>query len=265
MSALIIYGKSIRRDGDMWCLTDLWRAGGSPNEKRPANWLRKEGAVFVEFVRDSVDVPTGHINKTSVKRDIVRTERGKSKTGESGSTWAHWQIALAYAKALSPAFHAHVNDVYRAFTAGELQRVMTAEDHELIRFKLRVQALDRGDYESVWELELKLEFCRLRKLDWDGHGIEPKPLAFAYGRTWRIVLGDKVYEALKTRNPHPRSGTLHGQWLKEEALRIAKREDLVIALVLSRRSSRWAEYESEMRSHFRRAPIQMRLLSKASS
>jgi len=183
----------------MWCLTDLWRAGGSPNEKRPANWLRKEGAVFVEFVRDSVDVPTGHINKTSVKRDIVRTERGKSKTGESGSTWAHWQIALAYAKALSPAFHAHVNDVY------------------------------------------------------------------PYGRTWRIVLGDKVYEALKTRNPHPRSGTLHGQWLKEEALRIAKREDLVIALVLSRRSSRWAEYESEMRSHFRRAPIQMRLLSKASS
>ena len=33
--------------------------------------------------------------------------------GNGGSTWAHWQLALAYARYLSPAFHAWCNAVVR--------------------------------------------------------------------------------------------------------------------------------------------------------
>ena len=249
MSDLVVDGNSIRTDGDMWCLTDLWRAAGGPKEKRPANWLRKDGASFVEFLGDSLNVPRGH-------NSICRAKRGVT-----GDTWAHWQIALAYAKALSHAFHARVNEVYRAFTAGQLVPLPSAEHNELVRLSLRIKALGSADYESVWDLELKLELARLRRIDWTGNGAEPKGLAFAYGRTWRIILGDRVYEELKRRNPYPRDGALHGQWLTAERTRVTRREDLVIALVLARRSSRWSEYEQEMRSHFRRTPIQLRLVA----
>ena len=101
-TALTIGPHAVRRDGDMWCLTDLWRAAGAPNGVRPSNWLRKEGEGFASFLRDSLDVPQGHIVKT---RRIAGAAPG-------GETWAHWQLALAYAKALSPEFHARVNDVY---------------------------------------------------------------------------------------------------------------------------------------------------------
>lgn len=248
-TAIVVDGHEIRRDGDMWCLTDLWRAAGAPKEKRPSDYLSGAGKAFVEFLSDSLDAAKTGITKA------------RKIPGGGGETWGHWQIALAYAKALSHPFHARVNEVYRAYVAGELApRIDTAAEAELVRLSLRIRALDRAPGESDWDLELKLELARLRKIKWLGAGLEPKPLAFAYGRTWRIILGDAVYAELKARNPHPKSGSLHGQWLAEERQKIAKREDLVVALVLARRSSRWYEYEAEMRAHFRRAMVQLRLL-----
>lgn len=251
-TALEIEKHKIRRDGDMWCMTDLWRAAGAPKDRRPAEFIRSTGKSFIDFLRASLDMGNSHIVKT---RKI-----GGSAPG--GETWGHYHVALAYAQWIDHAFHARVNEVYRAFTAGLLapRERLHPDQEELIRYKLRLAAQEAGEYESVWSLELKLELARLRKLAWDGRGLEPRPLAFAYGRTWRIILGDAVYDELKRRNPHPKSGSLHGQWLQAEALRIAGREDLVIALVLARRAVRWGEYEHEMRAHFRRAPLQLRLV-----
>lgn len=104
-------GQCVRSDGageqEMFSLTDMWRAAGSPKSKRPADWLRFAGKPFVEFVGDSLDVCSAHI--------VVRA--GKGGTGGGGGSWAHWQIAMAYAKHLSHAFHAEVNAVYRAAKA----------------------------------------------------------------------------------------------------------------------------------------------------
>lgn len=36
-------GAAIRDKGEMLSLTDMWRAAGSLDSKRPANWARKEG------------------------------------------------------------------------------------------------------------------------------------------------------------------------------------------------------------------------------
>jgi hypothetical protein len=252
MSNLVVDGKTIRRDGEMWCMTDLWRASGAPNGNRPANWLRKEGASFVEFLAASSSVPGGHIRK----------KPGNPGAGEPSTMWAHWQVSLAYAKSLSHAFHARVNEVYQAFTAGRLvPRAVDSDHEELVRLTLRIHALHQSEYATIWDRELKVELARLRKLAWDGHGRQPQPLALAYGRTLRIVLGDKVYEELKARNPSPGGwdGTVHGRWLTDDRAKMARREDLVIALVFARRSRTWAEYEREMRSHFRRTPIQLRL------
>lgn len=249
MSDLAIGSHAVRRDGDMWCITDLWRASGAPENKRPVDHLRREGSAFAEFLCDSLDVSKAHVTKT---RKIA---------GGGGETWTHWQLAMGYAKWISHEFHARVNDVYRAFTAGQLQ---PRQGEDVIRLALRLKALDAKDYESAWDTELKLELARLRKISgWTpgpSHGPEPKALSFAYGRTWRIILGDDCYDELKRRNPEPRDGSLHGQWIRDERLKLVRREDMVVTLFIARRSTRWSEFEREMRTHFRRQPIQLRLV-----
>lgn len=82
MNALTIGSQPVRRDGELWCLTDLWRASGSYASKRPNQFLRKEGRSFAEFLSDSLDTPLGRITKS---RKIA---------GGGGETWAHWQLAL---------------------------------------------------------------------------------------------------------------------------------------------------------------------------
>ena len=192
-------------------------------------------------------------------RAISKTRRIGGAT-PGGETWTHWQLALAYAKWISHDFHARVNEVYRAYTAGQL----VPRDPHAVALALRIKALDSADYESAWDTELKLELARLRKIKgWvpgPNNGPEPQPLAFAYGRTWRIILGDTVYEELRSRCPHPRDGNLYGQWLTSERMRLVRREDMVLTMFIARRAMRWADYEVEMRSHFRRAPIQLRLV-----
>ena len=54
-------GVPIRRRGEMLNLTDMWRAAGSDPNKRPADWARKEGAQFVEFISENLNMPLGHI------------------------------------------------------------------------------------------------------------------------------------------------------------------------------------------------------------
>lgn len=180
MKDLMIGPHAIRRDGDMWCITDLWKAAGAPKEKRPNDFLAGHGKAFAEFLSDSLD--TG-------KSGIVKTRRIAGST-PGGETWTHWQLALAYAKWISHEFHARVNDVYRAFISGEL----AVRDPEAIRLALRIERLDSADYESAWDTELKLELARLRKVvGWTpgpGNGSEPQAMALAYGKTWRIILGD---------------------------------------------------------------------------
>ena len=91
----------IRAREQMLCLTDMWRASAAAGEKpdpsrRPADWLRSgEAQHFIEFLADALNVGNSH-------HEIVHTERG----GAAPATWAHWQIGMAYAKYLSPAFHA---------------------------------------------------------------------------------------------------------------------------------------------------------------
>lgn len=260
-AAITIDGREIRREGaaphERWCLTDLWRAAGEP-KLRPAEWLRKDGAAFVDFVRDSVSVAQGHSPESSADFEIVRTTKGNPRTHTPPETWAHWQIALAYAKALSPAFHARVNDVYRAFTAGLL--VGRSDDaQELFRLSLRVNALEQGR-KSVWSAEMKIELARLRRIDWNGRSTEPQGLAIAYGTTWRAILGDTVYEELKRRNPNPREGTLHAQWLEEQRYKLVKDSDMDRALDCARRCTRWSEFVSDLRATFRREPRQLGLV-----
>lgn len=101
-SLLSFNGAVIQDRGDMLSLTDMWRAAGGDEAKRPAEWLRQDATkMFVEVVAGTLDVGHAHIY----------SKRGGRGIG--GVTFAHWQIGLAYAKYLSPEFHMWCNTVVR--------------------------------------------------------------------------------------------------------------------------------------------------------
>jgi KilA-N domain len=102
-AALLTYcGTRIRDRDETLCLTDMWRAAGADTSKRPVNWLGSADAKnFAEFLAESLNVRIS---------DLVIIERG----GREPGTWAHWQIGMAYAKYLSPEFHAWCNQVVRS-------------------------------------------------------------------------------------------------------------------------------------------------------
>ncbi|MFY9291574.1 MAG: phage antirepressor KilAC domain-containing protein [Methylorubrum rhodinum] len=95
-------GKPIHDRGETVSLTDMWRAAGSPKEKRPADWLAQVSTKdFVSHVEATLDAGQSGI------------QTAKGGRGVGGSTFAHWQIGLAYAKYLSHDFHMWANTAVR--------------------------------------------------------------------------------------------------------------------------------------------------------
>ena len=99
-------------------LTDMWRAAGCPDNRRPSDWLLLEETQRFRAYADThwteADGPVrsnaGHAGIWHLDPDgFVATARGRH-----GGTWAHWQLALAYARYLSPPFHLWCNTVLRA-------------------------------------------------------------------------------------------------------------------------------------------------------
>jgi hypothetical protein len=105
-TALQFGATPIRVDGDMVCLTDMWRGSGSESTKRPNDWRGQEATrILVE-----------HLATTQGCSEPFRAVRN----GADLSTFAHWHLAMAYAKYLSPAFHVWCNDVVKAHMEGKV-------------------------------------------------------------------------------------------------------------------------------------------------
>jgi len=85
-------------------LTDMWRAAGSPANKSPKYF--RETAVGTEFVESMAK------NLNSGISAIWKSRRGKYL----GGVFAHWQVALAYGKYLSPEFHRFVNAAFKEWS-----------------------------------------------------------------------------------------------------------------------------------------------------
>lgn len=103
MKELVLFSEgsriNLRTEGEMSSLTDLWKAAGAPKNKDPREWLRFESTMqLTDTVMGILNVGENHIIKT--------------KKGKGGGTWAHKQIALAYAKYLDPKLHLMVNQVF---------------------------------------------------------------------------------------------------------------------------------------------------------
>ncbi len=128
MNDLIYNGSPINVHDEMLCLTDMWRAAGSPEDKRPAEWARYAGSQWIEFVAENFNVGSAHIEK------VFKTVRGGKRPG----TWAHWQIGFAYAKYLNHEFHAWCNEVVR-------ERMLQISRRSAVRAKGIVQRKEFTD------------------------------------------------------------------------------------------------------------------------
>lgn len=117
LPALIYQKQVIGAKNEMLSLTDMWRAAGSDENRNPFEWQRKEGSEFVKFFAEMHNTPNSR---------IIDTKRGKG-----GGTFAHWQIALAYAKYLSPEFHMWCNSVVRERMEGKSVSVASLPDDVL--------------------------------------------------------------------------------------------------------------------------------------
>ena len=100
-SSALAIGKKI----DLVSLTDLFKQaqvrGLTSGKRNPSDWSKEAGAEFIDFVAENL-----HTRKSGIyKSSKARADRG-------GGTFAHKQIALAYAKYLSPELHMEVNDVF---------------------------------------------------------------------------------------------------------------------------------------------------------
>lgn len=81
-------------------LTEMWRASKKSVSHNPNNWMRKEGSEFIK---------TMHSNATD-SRISIRTKRG-----QGGGTFAHWQIGMEYARYLSPELAAICNQIVKDY------------------------------------------------------------------------------------------------------------------------------------------------------
>lgn len=102
-----------RNDADLVSLTDLYQAadsqGYAAGKQSPSEWARRSGEQFIDFVASNLDTAKCRIYKSS-----------KARADRGGGTYAHWQIALAYAKYLSPELHMQVNQVYARAKSGDV-------------------------------------------------------------------------------------------------------------------------------------------------
>lgn len=117
--ALAFNGAPIHEKGEMISLTDMWKAAGSPDAQRPADWRDYAGRVFIEAVA---------LANNAVADGIFTTTRGRN-----GQTFGHWQVALGYAQYLSPEFHMWCNTVVREKMEGRPKPVADAELMEMWR------------------------------------------------------------------------------------------------------------------------------------
>lgn len=103
MTKLIIGKSPVSTNTDgLISLTDLWKAAGGAMRNRPKAWLDTQGTA------DFISAVAGGQNPVL----YLKIKHGVG-------TYAHWQIALAYAKYLSPELHMQVNEVFMRYKAGD--------------------------------------------------------------------------------------------------------------------------------------------------
>lgn len=193
---LIIGGSQIRtNEAGLVSLNDIYSAANAAEQADgkhdPRQWARKPfarksgtsgkvsesggpGWDFIETVAGALNVRSEH---------IMKTQRGKG-----GGTFAHWQIALAYAKYLSPQLHMQVNEVYARVKAGDVSLAEEIAD--------RASPADQERHAR--RMAGKVARSRLTST-LACHGVNGKGFADCTNAIYRPIMGGKKSEICAAR------------------------------------------------------------------
>ena len=189
--------------GRMINLTEMWKAAGAVENRDPRIWRRREGRGFIADLALTLNVTQGH---------IIRGERGRG-----GSTWAHWQIALAYAKYLSHEFHRFVNEAFREW----------AEEKADPGLKLEraIAGYQRHGKDSAW-IRVRTEGILVRhglEGTLHNHGVEGVGYAACTDAINKRVLGGRAKQIKLARGLPAKARTLnHISMFDMSAVRFAE-------------------------------------------
>jgi len=213
---LSISGQPLKtNDAGLVSLTDLYQAakavGQAEGKQNPANWARRDGEQFIGFVREQLNVSQRHI--------YVGTR------GKGGGTFAHWQIALAYAKYLSPELHMQVNEVYARFKAGDV--TLAAEIADKAK-PADAEWLARRVQGTVARNQLTSTLS--------AHGVAGKGFADCTNAIYRNVLGGKKSEVCAKRGLPKRTNLRNV--MTTEQLTVTAMSELVASKAIDRVNAR---------------------------
>jgi len=117
MQSLTVFSTTISTDSESRVsLNDLYRIaeqkGMAKGKMSPRDWARKDiGSGFIDHIQKATQSP------------VIKSKRGKG-----GGTYAHWQVALAYAKYLSHELHEQVNNVYAGYVTASPEMAVDMVD-----------------------------------------------------------------------------------------------------------------------------------------
>lgn len=199
MHTITLGGQPLKTNAEgLVSLTDLHQAaeaaGWAAGKLDPRQWARAPKATksgtsgrtshvagpghdFVQFVASQLHVGAADVYRTS-----------KARLDRGGGTFAHWQIALAYAKYLSPELHMQVNAVYARFKAGDV--TLAAEIADKAK-PADAEWLARRVQGTVARNQLTSTLA--------AHGVSGKGFADCTNAIYRHVLGGKKSEVCAQR------------------------------------------------------------------
>lgn len=209
LNTLDVLGTALKVSGEMVSLTDLWKGQGSESRNHPKDWLKT----------DAVKKLTNELSKVD-NSPLLEVRRG-----HLGGTYAHWQLALAYAKYLSPALHLAVNDVFRRFQTADvaltenlISRTENPDDLKRIEYRARVKQTNKALGAVIHD-----------------HGGEAKTYAMVHGLNNLAVTGKKTVEIKRERGLKP-SGNTRDTFSVEEMATMAFAEMLQAKAIKKTRS-----------------------------
>jgi hypothetical protein len=93
-------------------------------------------------------------------------------------------------------------------------------------------------------------------------GRQPRWLAAVWERVYRLTLADDIVDELQTRNPEPRFGSNHHQYLSD-TVRPLFRDDMIALEAIANTSRNATEFWARCAYHFRKTPMHTAMLDEA--
>ncbi|UOF77362.1 P63c domain [Caudoviricetes sp.] len=142
------------------------------------------------------------------------------------------------------------NDVLRAVIKVFLlaRDIIDTEVKKRVGYVARLLLADATcEWDLMWPAEFVQALCKLHGIAWDGR-VQPRFLGSTYERIYRTLLSDEVYELLKSKNPDPRFGSNHHQWLTPQArdkVRAAIPSITLLAKQVGSKEEFWERFDHE--------------------